>query len=136
MSYIEQSLSTGETIESTFKFHWFARIPMFIWIILGPVTVGLTWILAVYEFLKLKYTEQGVTNKRVILKTGIISRKSQEMRLKAVETVEIHQGIWGRIFGTGTIKVTGRGLSDVVFKHLDDPMAVKRQIESVSNPLD
>jgi uncharacterized membrane protein YdbT with pleckstrin-like domain len=85
--------------------------------------------------LKLKFTEQGVTNKRVILKRGIISRKTEEMKLTSIETVEIDQGVWGRLFGFGTVKVTGRGISDVVYQGVDDPMAVKRQIESVSNPV-
>jgi hypothetical protein len=56
------------------------------------------------------------------------------MKLASIETVEINQGIWGRIFGFGTVKVTGRGISDLMFKNIDDPMSVKRQIESVSNP--
>jgi uncharacterized membrane protein YdbT with pleckstrin-like domain len=106
------------------------------WILLGVVTFGLTWLIAIYEFLRLKFTEQGVTNKRVILKTGIISRNTEEMKLTSIETVEIRQGIWGRIFGFGTIKVTGRGVSDVSFVGVDDPMSVKRQIESVSMPVE
>jgi uncharacterized membrane protein YdbT with pleckstrin-like domain len=77
-----------------------------------------------------------VTNKRVILKRGVISRHTEEMKLGSIETVEIDQGVWGRLFGFGTVKVTGRGLSDVVFRRIDDPMAVKRAIESVSNPVD
>ncbi|MSR11412.1 MAG: PH domain-containing protein [Gammaproteobacteria bacterium] len=135
-SYIEQSLSTGEQVEGVFKYHWFSWIPMVMWIILGIVTLGITWLLAIYEFLRLKFTEQGVTNKRVIIKTGIISRKTQEMKLKSIETVEINQGIFGRIFGFGTIKITGHGISDFEFKGIDDPMSVKRQIESVSNPVE
>ena len=135
-SYIEQSLSTGEQVEGLFKFHWFAWVPMVIWIILGFVTFGLTWLIAIYEFLRLKFTERGVTNKRVILKNGIISRKTQEIKLKSIETVEINQGIFGRIFGFGSIKVTGRGISGFAFKGIDDPMLVKRQIESVSNPVE
>lgn len=136
MTYIEQSLSKGEKVEGIFKLHWISKVPMFIWIILGLVTFGLTWILAIYEFLRLKYLEQGVTNKRVILKTGIIGRKTEEMKLKSIETVEIDQGIFGRIFGFGTIKITGRGSSDFLFKKIDNTMSVKRQIESVSNPVD
>ena len=57
------------------------------------------------------------------------------MKLTSIETVEIEQSIWGRMFGYGTIKLTGRGISDVTFKNIDDPMAVKREIESVSNPI-
>lgn len=135
MSYIEESLSSGEKIEGLFRFHWFAWVPMCLWLLLGLVTFGLTWLIAIYEFLRLRFTEQGVTNKRVILKKGIISRATEEMKVASIETVEISQGVWGRIFGFGTIKVTGRGISDVVFKGLDDPMAVKRQIESVSHPV-
>jgi hypothetical protein len=37
----------------------------------------------------------------------------------------------GRIFGYGAIKVTGRGISDLLFKNINDPMDVKRKIESV-----
>ncbi len=135
MSYIEESLSANEKIEGLFRLHWFAWIPMVIWIILGIPTLGLTWLIALYEYLRLKFTEQGVTNKRVIMKTGIISRKTEEMKLTSIETVEINQGIFGRIFGFGTVKITGRGVSDLEFKGIADPMSVKRQIESVSNPV-
>jgi uncharacterized membrane protein YdbT with pleckstrin-like domain len=157
VSYIEDSLSAGEKIEHLFKLHWFAWVPVFIWLslglaalgltwfadhyellrlwlILGFVGFGLTWLVALHELLRLKFIEQGVTNKRVVLKKGIISRRTEEMKLTSIETVEINQGFWGRIFGYGTVKVTGKGISDVVYSGIDDPMAVKRQIESISNP--
>ncbi len=135
MSYIAESLSAGEEVSALFKLHWVARIPLAIWLLLGIPTFGITLVIALYEYLRVRHIEQGVTNKRVIFKTGIISRKSEEMKLASVETVEIDQGIFGRILGYGSIKVTGRGTSDVLFRLVDDPMAVKRQIESVSNPV-
>jgi uncharacterized membrane protein YdbT with pleckstrin-like domain len=67
------------------------------------------------------------------MKKGIISRKIEEMKLTSIESVEINQGIFGRIFVLGTVKITGRGISDVVLKGIDDPMSVKRKIESISN---
>lgn len=134
MSYIEESLSDGERVEGLFKLHWFSWMPMVGWILLGVVTFGLTWLVAIYEFLRLKYMEQGVTNKRVILKRGIISRKTDEMKLASIETVEIDQGVFGRLFGFGDVRVTGRGISDLVYKRIDNPMDVKRRIESVSHP--
>lgn len=135
MTYIEESLSANEKVEGLFKLHWFAWVPMGIWIVLAIPTLGLTLLVALYEYLRLKFIEQGVTNKRVIHKTGIVSRRTDEMKLSSIETVEIDQGVFGRIFGFGTVKITGRGISDVVFKRIDDPMSVKRQIESVSNPV-
>jgi uncharacterized membrane protein YdbT with pleckstrin-like domain len=136
MSYIEESLSSGEEVVAVFRLHWFSRLPMVLWILLALPTLGLTLILAGYEFVRLRCIEQGLTNKRVVFKKGIISRSTEEMKLKSVETVEIEQGVLGRIFGYGDVKVTGRGISDVVFKGVADPIAVKKQIESVSNPVD
>jgi uncharacterized membrane protein YdbT with pleckstrin-like domain len=126
MSYIEESLSTGEEIRARFRFHWVARLPILFWLILV-----ITLPLAVWEWLKLRCTEMGVTNKRVILKTGIISRRSDEMKIASIETVEIDQGALGRLLGYGTVRVTGKGISDLVFTRIDDPMEVKRRIESI-----
>jgi uncharacterized membrane protein YdbT with pleckstrin-like domain len=105
-----------------------------LWILLAIPTFGITLLVALYVFLQLRFTEQGVTNKRVIFKKGVIGRKTEEMKIASIETVEIDQGVIGRIFGYGSVKITGRGISDVVFKGVDDPMAVKRQIESISHP--
>jgi len=131
MGYIQDSLSNGEEVRDLFKLHWFAKIWMILWIILAIPTLGITLLFALWEWLKLRSIEQGVTNKRVILKRGIISRKSEEMKITSIETVEIIQGVMGRIFGYGAIKVTGRGISDLLFKKINDPMDVKRKIESV-----
>ena len=73
----------------------------------------------------------------MIFKHGIISRKTDEMRLNAIESIVIKQGIIGRILGFGTVVVTGRGAGDVVIKWMADPTRVKREIESAdySEPL-
>jgi len=129
MSYIDESLSAGEKVEALFRLHWFAWVPVVLWALLV-----ITLPVALYVYLQLRFTEQGVTNKRVILKRGVIGRKTEEMKIASIETVEIDQGVIGRIFGYGSVRITGRGISDVVFRGVDDPMSVKRQIESVSHP--
>jgi len=129
MSYIQESLSEGETIVRVFRQHWVTRIWLVIWIAL-IVTIPL----AIYEWLRLRTIEHGVTNKRVVYKRGIISRQTEEMKIGSIETVEIDQGVWGRILGFGNVRITGKGISDVVFRTIDDPMEVKRQIEGVSHP--
>jgi uncharacterized membrane protein YdbT with pleckstrin-like domain len=129
MSYIEKTLSSEEVIQSIFKLHWMAWLRFVGWIVLAIPTVGITLLMAGYEYLRLKCTEQAVTNQRVVFKKGIISRHSDEMRLNSVETVEIRQTIWGRIFGYATIVVTGRGVSDVNLKLMAQPLNVKRAIE-------
>jgi uncharacterized membrane protein YdbT with pleckstrin-like domain len=134
MSYIENSLSEGEKVVKLFRMHWTARLWLVLWIVLIVPTFGIALLLAIYEWLRLRTLEFGVTNKRVILKKGIIGRYTEEMKIGSIETVEIDQGVLGRILGYGDVKVTGRGISDVVFRRMDDPMAVKRHIEGVSHP--
>lgn len=137
MSYLEESLSSGEEIRTVFNLHWslklrivfWAALALAAWSVSGVLTLILVFV-ALGEWVKLRSIEQAVTNKRVILKEGLVSRKTEEMKLTSIETVEIQQSILGRILGYGTVKVTGRGISDVVFKNIDDPMAVKRAIES------
>ena len=134
MSYIENSLSEGEKVVKLFRMHWTARLWLVLWIVLILPTFGIALLLAIYEWLRLRTLEYGVTNKRVILKKGIIGRFTEEMKIGSIETVEIDQGVLGRILGYGDVKITGRGISDVVFRRMDDPMAVKRHIEGVSHP--
>jgi uncharacterized membrane protein YdbT with pleckstrin-like domain len=102
MAYIQRSLSKNEEINEIYKLHWFARVPLVIWLILASLAAYkliilaafALLILAVYEWLKIKNLEQGTTNKRVISKRGIISRKTEEMKIDAIETVEIDQGVF------------------------------------------
>ena len=130
MSYIEDSLSAEEKVVAVFRQHWVTRLWLMLWILL-IITIPI----AIYEWLRLRTIEHGVTNKRVIYKHGIISRNTEEMKLGSIETVRIDQGVWGRILGFGDIRVTGKGISDVVFRRMDDPMEVKRRIEGVSHPV-
>ena len=130
MSYIEQSLSKGEEIYKIFQHHWMVKVAIALHFILGVLTMGIWLIPAILIWLGWKNTEQGVTNKRIIRKHGIISRKTDEMRLKAIESVFINQGILGRIFDFGTVTVTGRGQGDVQLKWMADPLRVKKEIEN------
>ncbi len=133
MSYIEESLSKGEEIYQIFKHHWMVKFTIAIHFVFAFLTLGIWLIPAILVWLAWRNTEQGVTNKRVIYKHGIISRKTDEMRLNAIESVMINQGISGRMLGYGTVTVTGRGIGDVAMKWMDDPMRVKREIENADD---
>jgi uncharacterized membrane protein YdbT with pleckstrin-like domain len=133
MSYVEESLSKGEKIYRIFPHHWMVKATIFIHFLFAFLTFGLWLIPAILIWLRWRNTEQGVTNKRVIYKYGIISRKTDEMRLSAIESIIIKQGIIGRILGYGTVVVIGRGAGDVVIRWMTDPLRVKREIESADH---
>ena len=80
--------------------------------------------------LELVFTEYGVTNNRIITKTGIISRSTEEMKLSKIETVEIKQGILGRILGYGNVVISGTGSSNVIIATVSNPIYVKKKIDS------
>ena len=121
MSYIEKTIQGDEKIVKMFKIHTIVYIEklLFFWLIF-PI-IGL---------IKLFFIENGLTSNRVIFKSGIIGRDTEEMRLSKIETVEIKQGIIGRIFGFGNVIITGTGTSSVVFRYVSNPINVKKEIES------
>ena len=146
MSYIEDSLSTDEEIQHIFQFHWSLTGTIYFFILLSMITslavtkklgielgaISLILVVcSVYSLIRLRYIEQGVTNKRVIYKHGIIARKSNEIKLESIETIEIDQSVAGRILGYGTVRMTGKGISDFFFSCIDEPIEVKKKVESV-----
>jgi len=55
------------------------------------------------------YINFAVTNKRVILKTGVISRRVLDLVLAKCEGLQIKQSVLGRIFNFVTITITTGG---------------------------
>ena len=142
MSYVEKSLGTDEELKYRFQFHWFVHVYIYAFHLLMLVVVFLMWsrlgVLSILAFIPsgiyhlwIINTEHAATSKRVIIKKGIIARKTEEQMLAKVETIEVNQGILGRVLGYGNIKVTGTGTSAVVFKDIDEPLEVKKQIEGL-----
>ena len=123
MGYIEKTLSVDEKIIITIKIHplYFMFSTIFYATALLPF-FGPFW--------NLYYTEMALTSKRVICKTGIISRKTNEMLLNKIETVEMKQSILGRILGYCDLRITGTGMSDVFFNNISNPYDVKKSIEN------
>jgi len=128
MSYLDESLAPGETIVARFALHWTAKGRLILGIVLIPLIVGIP--IAIYEWLRLRAIELGVTTHRVVRKTGIVSRTTDEIRLSAIETVDLRKSSWGRILGFGDVRITGRGESSMLLSRVADPVAVKRAIET------
>lgn len=67
-----------------------------------------------------------VTNQRLLAKRGWLARTSIEVLLTKLESVEVSQGIGGRLFGYGTIRIHGTGSSKVPFRFVKSPLSVRR----------
>jgi hypothetical protein len=130
MGYIDESLAPGEAVAARFDLHWTAKWRLIVFLLLAIPTFGIALLAALYEWIRLRSIEQGVTNRRVVRKTGIVSRETEELRLGSIETVELRQSAWGRMLGFGDVVLTGRGESAMVFTRLARPIDAKRAIES------
>ena len=148
MGYIENNLMSGEDIVHKANVHWFIFVPgatvFVIGIILfsvgaesgGPVWGMLAILFAIFLLVKAFIvkisTELAVTSKRVIAKVGLIRRNTVELNHGKVESFNISQSIFGRIFGYGTVIVNGTGGGKTPIPSIDAPLEFrKRAMESI-----
>ena len=88
-------------------------------IFIGPIF----WVIA---YIRYKTTELAFTNKRVIAKFGFISRQTVELNIAKVESIQVNQGILGRIFNFGTLVISGAGNPQAPIPGISEPMAFRR----------
>ena len=82
-----------------------------------------------YVYLEWSASEYVVTNRRVILKTGIISRRTFEMRLGKIESISFNQSIMERLLNYGDITITGTGDTSQEFRDISNPLKFKLMTE-------
>jgi len=75
-------------------------------------------------------TEYGITSTRVISKEGLIRRDIEEISLSSIESINVNQSIIGRILNYGTIVISGRGTSKVIFKDIDKVVEIRKLIKN------
>lgn len=125
-SYVEGTLIKDEKVIYTGKISLWSLLPMLILgLILLPLAgLGLLfWLAAGIRYMT---TELAFTNKRVIAKFGFISRKTIELNLVKVESVQVNQGVLGRIFNFGTLIISGAGNPQAPIPGISNPMTFRR----------
>lgn len=125
-SYVDSNLMSGEQIIYSAKVSVWSLLPLIILgVLLLPVmllgSIFLIWAAIIYST-----TEFAVTDKRVIAKTGLISRHTVEMFLDKVESLNVSQGILARIFNYGTVTIRGTGATAEPIKNISDPLRLRR----------
>jgi len=130
MKFIKSTLPDNETIEMEIAFHWtHSLIAWLALFFLGWLIVGIFNFISMY--IEKWTTERALTNKRLVIKRGLISRKTEEMSFNRIEEVNLNQSILQRLLGSGNIRVTGTGSGEVVMKNIDDPLAVQKKLNEV-----
>ena len=74
-------------------------------------------------------TEVAVSNRRVLIKTGLLSRRSIEVLLPKVESIGVDESFLGRILGYGSVIVRGTGGTFETFAQIAHPNELRRQVQ-------
>lgn len=120
--YIDNNLINEEHVIFETSYHWiiFCNLRAILTLFIAPVID--------------KYTDEfAITNKRVIIKTGLISRKTFEMNHSKIESVNVEQGVLGRLLGYGTIRVVGSGGTKEAFSKIQNPLVFRKKFQEMSN---
>jgi uncharacterized membrane protein YdbT with pleckstrin-like domain len=126
-SYIEGSLLSDETLLHQGRISLWSMFPLiFFGVILTPVVSGL--VLLVIAYIRYQTTELAITNKRVVVKTGLISRKIIEINIAKVESVEVAQSVLGRLFNFGSLSISGTGFNQAPIPNISDPMDFRKAL--------
>ncbi len=73
-------------------------------------------------------TETDVTNMRVVHKTRFIRRRTFEMSLDKVESVDVNQSILGRLMNYGDITIQGVGEGTQTISTIASPLSFRNAI--------
>jgi uncharacterized membrane protein YdbT with pleckstrin-like domain len=149
--YIDEILQPGEKVLYSTNAHWIFYLPAIVaWILAvvllvlsrSTVTEGVILLClsgsavvalaALYWSVKAWFhrwtTETDVTNLRVVHKTGFIKRRTFEMSLDKVESVDVNQSILGRILDYGDVTILGVGEGKETISTIAAPLAFRNFI--------
>jgi uncharacterized membrane protein YdbT with pleckstrin-like domain len=93
-------------------------------VVLTPVAIGLVFL--AMAWVRYKTTEIGITTKRVIVKHGFISRKTVEINIGKVESIQVDQSLMGRMLDYGTLLINGTGTSHAPLTGIASPMEFRK----------
>jgi len=149
--YIDEILQPGEKVLYSTNAHWIFYLPAIaagivalVLLILSRATITESIILlclaasavvaiaALYWTVKAWFhrwtTETDVTNLRVVHKTGFIKRRTFEMSLDKVESVDVNQSILGRLLNYGNVTVRGVGEGAETIRTIAAPLDFRNHI--------
>ena len=158
MSYLTSTLVPGEAIVYQTRLHWIVMLANFVTaLVLFAMGGILLWYLTTHPGfdrttvlgmqitsaalfacgliallaggVRRNATEMAVTNRRVVIKTGLVRRKTIEMLLNKVESIEVRETTWGRILGFGAIIVVGTGGSTEPFANISHPIRFRSRLQ-------
>ncbi len=150
-SYLAGTMARDEEILTTARLHKIVYFPAVFFMFLGLIAIiaaiELTRLNMVFNILyfigvmflfigaidiwRNKCCEMIGTSKRVIIKRGIFSIKTSELRNDRIESVSVNQTLIGRVLGYGDVWFSGTGTTRVLFHNIAKPVDTKIAFEEL-----
>lgn len=119
-SYVKKHLIRDESVVFETRLHW---------VIFFSLKSILTLTIAAWLIRWL--SEFVITNRRVVIKSGFISRSTFEMNLSKIESVNVDQSVMGRILNYGSITIIGTGGTRETFHNIARPLAFRKAFQEL-----
>ncbi len=159
MSYAEKHLIAGETVQYETRLHWIVMLGhtliAAVLALIGASLLLTPWssvngsetssagalrwagaaclVVAAIFFgiglVRRSATEMAVTNKRVIVKSGLANRRTIELLLQRIESIAVEEPALGRLLGYGTVILRGTGGTPEVFPQIARPLEFREQVQ-------
>lgn len=130
----EKTLWEGHPSGLYYIGHWIVAIVC----IFTLVTIPVSLILILYAVLDQKTKVFTLTTRKVMMQSGIISRKTSEVGTRDILSINMSQGILERLFGLGTVQIgsAGTGGIEVEFKGIKNPAKVRDHVRKTKDHLE
>ena len=141
--YLKDILAEDEKVYILFR-PWLSRMviaPLMLLILglfltevyIGFILLFIALIWLIYRYLEWKSTIYVLTDRRVIVKSGIIRIKHDEAPVDNIQNVFLRQGIIGRILNYGEISISTAGKQGeptIIWRWVKNPSEVVRKLSA------
>jgi len=128
MSYVKDALLQDERVIYTGEISLWSLLPLIVVGLLLLAAKGIGIILLLIAFIRYQTTELAITNKRIIAKFGLIRRKTIEMNIGKIESIQVEQSILGRMCDYGSLVISGAGNPQTPISDVANPMNFRRRV--------
>lgn len=97
--------------------------------VVGAILLLIALAILGYGLAKRNATEMAVTDRRVLIKTGMASRRTLDLMLSKVESIGVTETFLGRIFGFGSVVVRGTGGTPESFVMIAHPQEFRQSVQ-------
>jgi hypothetical protein len=127
--HIDETLVEGEVILYRARVSIWPFVPLIlIGIALLPIAIGIGPL--AFAIHRIRSTEVGFTNKRIVAKWGVLSNSMLELNVRKIDTIRVSQSKPGKMLNFGSLAIAGLSYQHAPIPWISNPEEFKRRFEA------